>query len=150
MLWKTPAKTWDASEGGYFYMRAALITTVHDYLSYGYVVGQVCNGYCGCMRCMDDTMSQQLTSRKDGGSGQIVYMGHRRWLEQDDPWRNCGDLFNGHAEHRGPPRKRSGAEIDELLKDDEKGAGAAAEGMEDEVCFLGLGVLAQTRYTSLP
>src|SRR3954469_11451767 len=68
------------------------------------------------LRCMDDTTSQQLTSRKDGGSGKIVYMGHRRWLEQDDPWRNRGDLFNGHAEHRGPPRKRSGAEIDELLK----------------------------------
>jgi len=33
---------------------------------------------------MDDTTSQQLTSRKDGGSGKIVYMGHRRWLEQDD------------------------------------------------------------------
>ena len=33
-------------------------------------------------------------------------------------------------------------------KDDEKGAGATAEGMEDEVCVLGLGVLAQTRYTS--
>ena len=35
MLWKTPAKTWDAIKGKYFYMRAALITTVHDYLSYG-------------------------------------------------------------------------------------------------------------------
>ena len=33
-LWKTPAKTWDASKGEYFYMRAALITTVHDYLGY--------------------------------------------------------------------------------------------------------------------
>ena len=39
-LWKTPAKTWDASKGKYFYMRAALITTVHDYLRYGYVAGQ--------------------------------------------------------------------------------------------------------------
>ena len=115
-LWKTPAKTWDASKGVYFYMRAALITTVHDYLGYGYVAGQVCHGYCGCTRCMDDTTSQQLTSRKDGGSGKIVYMGHRRWLEQDDPWRNRGDLFNGHAEHRGPPRKRSDAEINEVLK----------------------------------
>ena len=96
-LWKTPAKTWDASKGEYFNMRAALITTVQDYLGYGYVAGQVCHGYCGCTRCMDDTMSQQLTSRKDGGSGKIVYMGHRRWLDQDDPWRNRGDLFNGHA-----------------------------------------------------
>ena len=31
-LWKTPAKTWDASKGEYFNMRAALITTVQDYL----------------------------------------------------------------------------------------------------------------------
>ena len=34
-LSKTPANTWDASKGEYFYMRAALITTVHDYLGYG-------------------------------------------------------------------------------------------------------------------
>ena len=96
-LWKTPAWTWDASKGEYFYMRAALMTTVHDYLGYGYTSGQVCHGYCGCTRFMDDTMSQQLTSTKDGRSGKIVYMGHRRWLEKDDPWRKCGDLFNGLA-----------------------------------------------------
>ena len=63
---------------------------------------------------MDDTTSQHLM--KDGVSGQNVYMGHRRWLEKDDPWRNRGDLFNGEAKHRGPPRKRSGARIDELLE----------------------------------
>ena len=65
---------------------------------------------------MDDTTSQQLTSKKDGGSGKIVYMGRRRWLKKDDPWRKHGDLFNGLAEHRGTPHKRSGAEINELLK----------------------------------
>src|SRR3989337_2592036 len=69
-LWTAPVKTWDASAGHYFYMRAALMTRVHDYLGYGYVSGQVCHGYCGCTRCMDDTTSQQLT--KDGGSGKIV------------------------------------------------------------------------------
>ena len=85
MLWKTPAKTWDASKGEYFYMRAALITMVQDYLGYGYLAGQVCHGYCGCTRCMDDTTSLQLS--KDGGSSKIAYMGHRRWLEKDDTWR---------------------------------------------------------------
>ena len=90
-------------------MRVALIMTVQDYLGYGYLSGQVCHGYCGCTRCMDDTTSHQLS--EDGGSSKIVYMGHRRWLEKDDPWRKPGDLFNGKAEHRGPPRKRSGAEI---------------------------------------
>ena len=82
---------------------------VHDYLGYGYLSGQVCHGYCGCTRCMDDTTSLQLS--KDGGSLKIVYMGHRRWLEKDDPWRKHGDLFNGKAEHQGPPHKRSVAEI---------------------------------------
>ena len=66
-------------------MRATLMTTVHDYLGYEYTAGQVCHGYCGCTRCMDDTTSQQLTSTKDGGSGKIVYMGHHRWLEKDGP-----------------------------------------------------------------
>ena len=47
-------------------------------------------------------------------------MGHQRWLEKDDPWRKCGDLFNGKAEHLAPPRKRSGAEIYELLKNKEE------------------------------
>ena len=43
-------------------------------------------------------------------------------------------------------------ELDTLWKTPAKtwDAGAGAEGMEDEVCVLGLGVLAQTRYTSLP
>ena len=97
-------------------MRAALMMTVHDYLGYGYTSGQVGHGYCGCMRCMDDTTSQQLTLMKDGGSGKIMYMGHHRCLEKDDPWRKHGDLFNGFAEDRGPPCKRSSAKINELLK----------------------------------
>ena len=36
MLWKPGVRTWDASAGEYFMMRAALITTVHDYLGYRY------------------------------------------------------------------------------------------------------------------
>ena len=72
-LWKTPANTWDAAEKEYFPMRAALLTTVHDYLGYEYLTGQVCHGYCGCTRCTDDTMSQQLM--KDGGLGKLCAWG---------------------------------------------------------------------------
>ena len=43
-LWKTPANTRDAAEKEYFPMRAALLTTVHGYLGYEYVVGQVVHG----------------------------------------------------------------------------------------------------------
>ena len=39
------------------------------------------------------------------------------WGIEDGSRRTAhGDLFNGHAEHRGPPCKRSGAKIGELLK----------------------------------
>ena len=44
-LWKTPANTWDAAEKEYFPMRAALLTTVHDYLGYGYLAGQVVHDF---------------------------------------------------------------------------------------------------------
>src|SRR4051812_21459186 len=83
-----------------FLYETAVLTKVHDYLGCRYVSGQVFHVYYGCTRCMYDMMSQQLT--KDGGSAKIMYMGHQRWLEKNDPWRNLGDLFSGETEHRGP------------------------------------------------
>ena len=65
-LWKMPANTWDAAEKEYFPMRVALLTTVHDYLGYGYLAGQVVHGFSGCVRCMDDTTYRQLD--RDPGS----------------------------------------------------------------------------------
>ncbi|KAK1600913.1 hypothetical protein QYE76_007741 [Lolium multiflorum] len=59
-LWDTPANTWDAAAEEYFPMRAALLTTVHDFLGYGYVAGQVVHGFNACVRCMDDTTYRQL------------------------------------------------------------------------------------------
>ena len=71
-LWRTPVNTWDALEGAYFPMKAALLTTVHDYLGYGYVAGQVVHGFCGCARCMDDTTYRQLD--RDSRSSKTVFM----------------------------------------------------------------------------
>ncbi|KAK1677349.1 hypothetical protein QYE76_038197 [Lolium multiflorum] len=106
--------TWDAAAEEYFPLRAVLITTVQDYLGYGYISCQVCHGHKACVRCMEETMFLQLG--KDPGSSKTVYMGHRRWLQKTDPWRKRGDLFDGTNEPRGPPRKKSGEEIDTLLK----------------------------------
>ena len=106
--------TWDAAEKEYFPMRAALLTTVHDYLGYRYLVGQVVHGFSGCVRCMDDTSYRQLD--RDPGSSKTVFTGHRRWLRDDDPWRKRKDLFDGETEPRKRPCTRSGEEIDKLLK----------------------------------
>ena len=49
------------------------------------------------------------------GSSKIVLMVHRRWLHKDDEWRTHGDLFNNTDDNRGPPSKRPGVEIMEML-----------------------------------
>jgi len=41
--------TWDAVAEHYFPMRAALITTVQDYLGYRYIASQVVHGFCACL-----------------------------------------------------------------------------------------------------
>lgn len=95
-----------------FPMRAMLTTWVHDYLGYGYILGQVCHGHSGCVRCMDDTTYIQLPKK---GSSKTIFTGHRRWLRKDDEWRTRSDLFYGTYEHRGPPHRRNGEEIFDLL-----------------------------------
>ena len=96
---------------------------------------------------------------RDPGSSKTVFVGHRRWLRDNDPWRKRKDLFDGEIEPRRRPRTRSGEEIDKLLKNwkdcplpgkKQKGARAAAEGMENEVCFLGLAVLEDPPCASQP
>jgi hypothetical protein len=100
-LWDTPRNTWDTIAQDYFPMRAALVMTVHDYLGCGYVLGKVVHGYCACIRCMDDTTYHQL--QKDPDSLKTMFLGHRRWLRKDDPWRKRKDLFNGKLELRDDP-----------------------------------------------
>jgi hypothetical protein len=63
---------------------------------------------------MNYTTYKQL--EKDPGSLKTVFMGHRRWLGQDDPWRKCKELFNRQVKIRRAPRTRSGKEIFEILK----------------------------------
>jgi hypothetical protein len=111
MLWNTAGvNTWNAAAGDYFPMRVMLLTTVQDYLGYGYIACQVCHRHNACVKCMDDTTWLQL--KKFPGSSKTVYVGHRRWLtNKKDPWRRRGELFNGEDELRGPPCRRSGKEI---------------------------------------
>ena len=59
---------------------------------------------------MDETHSLYLKA-----SHKIVYMGHRRWLNKNDEWRNREDFFDNTKEKRGKPRKRSGIEILQML-----------------------------------
>jgi hypothetical protein len=95
-------------------MRVAVVTMVQYYLGYRYIVGKVVHGYCACVWCMDDTTYKKL--EKDPRSLKIVFMGHRRWLDKDDPWRKHKELFDGEVELQRAPHTRSGEEINKMLK----------------------------------
>src|SRR3954467_1800876 len=101
-LWKG-VNTWDAAAQEYFLMKAAVITTVQDYLGLGYFSGQVVQGFYACVRCMDNTTYRQL--EKDPGSSKIVFQGSRRWLPKKHPWRKLGHLFDGSGSSEHPQLK---------------------------------------------
>ena len=117
-------------------MRAAVFTTVQDYLGYGYLAAQVNHGHKACVKCMDKTPHLQLP--RDPGSSKTVFQGTRMWLRMDHLWRNHRDMFHGKDELERAIEKLgrvpcAGKEATE---------GKAAVGcMESEVCFLGPEVL---------
>ena len=45
-----------------------------------------------------------------------MFQGSRRWLPKKHTWRKLGHLFDGSEELQAPPARRSGKEIDNLLK----------------------------------
>src|SRR4051812_32722253 len=61
-------------------------------------------------------MSMVIQRPTQPGSSKTVYNRHRMWLPENDPWRKCGDLFNGKDELDNAPPKRTGEEIDTQLK----------------------------------
>src|SRR3954462_14629258 len=84
-LWKGGVNTWDAVTKEYFPMKAAVITTVHDYLGYVYFSGQVVQGFYASVRCMDNKTYRQLP--KDPGYSKTMFQGSRRWLPKKHAWR---------------------------------------------------------------
>lgn len=71
-------------------------------------------------KCGDETNSQRLPV-----SQKIVYIGHRKWLQHDDPWRKDKKNFNGRTEPRPKPREKTGYEIYEIVRNLEVVAGKA-------------------------
>ena len=111
-LWNPGRVVWDANRREYFTLRAALLTCVHDYPANGNTSGQVTHGFRACTKCGENTTSQQLPA-----SSKIVYMGHRKWLDRKDPWRDDKESFNGKTEHGTYPKEKSGRQILGIVND---------------------------------
>ena len=111
-LFTKGVRTYDASKGEFFQLKAAVLWTITDFPGLGYVSGSVTSGEAGCPDCHSYTCSLRL-----GNGTKTCYMGHRRFLPEDHPFRFDANKFGGKTEFRAAPTPLSGEEVLECTKD---------------------------------
>ena len=70
--------------------------------------GRVTRGYYACVHCDKDPCSKRIRNK-------ICYIGHRRWLPHDHPWRKKKD-YDGQIEKREKPHQFSTNELMQQLE----------------------------------
>ncbi|KAF7115061.1 hypothetical protein RHSIM_RhsimUnG0068500 [Rhododendron simsii] len=102
-LWKDGIQTYDASNGQFFKMHAAVMWTINNFPVYANISGWTTNDYLACPICNEDASSQRLWSK-------IGYMGARRFLPENHSSRKS-KLFNGQVKNSSRPLELTGEEI---------------------------------------
>nr|XP_009613390.1 uncharacterized protein LOC104106528 [Nicotiana tomentosiformis] len=111
-LWEIGIDTFDAETNQTFRMRAALLCTISDFPTLAMLSGWSTKGRLACPTCNYDTCSQYLKH-----SHKMCYLGHRKFLPRDHPFRRDKKFFDGKEEHRPAPIPLSGEELfEELLE----------------------------------
>lgn len=101
-LW-VGVETYDAHSKSNFLMRVAIMWTINDFTAYRNLSGWSTKGKLACPCCHKDTQSTSLRSK-------LCYMGHRRFLPMDHPWRRSRTLFDGKVEMGVAPNPLTGDE----------------------------------------
>jgi len=84
---------------------------VNDLPAYANLSGWSTKGRVACPNCADFTHSIWLKHGR-----KFRYMGHRKWLEPNHPYRFQKDLFDGTVEHGEPPHPPFGLDVLRQLK----------------------------------
>jgi hypothetical protein len=87
-------------------MRAQLMWTINDFLTYANLSGWPNKVEYACPCCMHSTWSKWLKQGK-----KHCYMGHKQYLPMDHPWRQNKKTFEGNQESECAPHVQSGDEI---------------------------------------
>jgi hypothetical protein len=103
---------WDEHKQQEFDLRALLFVTINDWPALSNISGQKNKGYNACTHYLDETESIYLDkSRKN------VYPWYHRFLLNMHPLRKKGKNFNGKAEIRSKPTRRTGDNVFDMVKD---------------------------------
>jgi hypothetical protein len=105
-LWEKGVPTWDVQTRKNFKLHALLLWTINDFPAYAMFSGWSTKGKFACPYCHKDTEYLWLKHGK-----KHCYMGHRRFLPSDHPWRNNKVSFNNEVETREAPVPLTGAQV---------------------------------------
>ncbi|GJY33251.1 hypothetical protein Tco_0417720 [Tanacetum coccineum] len=98
--------TYNASTKDNFNLRTVVLWTINDYPSLGKLCGCPYSGFKGCVVCGKDTNCVRLSA-----SSKQSYVGHRRYLPYNHPFRKQKKAFNGQQEFLQAPIPMTGEQI---------------------------------------
>ncbi|XP_019267397.1 PREDICTED: uncharacterized protein LOC109244716 [Nicotiana attenuata] len=106
ILWESGIETYDAFMKQNFFLRASLLWTINDFPAYGILSGWSTKGKLACPICHIHTCSIYLKHGR-----KQCYMGHRRFLEINHPYRRNKSSFDNTKEERLAPQALSGDDV---------------------------------------
>ncbi|OIT20623.1 hypothetical protein A4A49_63398, partial [Nicotiana attenuata] len=121
-LWSEGVETFDSSNKEMFRLRAALMWTISDFPGLDILSGWNSHTGLACPTCNFDAEPCRLRH-----SRKWCFIGHRRFLARNHKFRLMRHRFDGNVEERNPPRKLSGSNIFQQVKDIDVTFGKPAE-----------------------
>ncbi|GJY96144.1 putative transposase-associated domain-containing protein [Tanacetum coccineum] len=105
-LFETGVDTYDASTRDNFNLRGIVLWTINDYHALGTLCGCPYSGFKGCVVCGKDTNCVRLSA-----SSKQSYVGHKRYLLYNHPFKKQKKAFNGQQEFLQAPIPMTGEQI---------------------------------------
>ncbi|GJV17968.1 putative transposase-associated domain-containing protein [Tanacetum coccineum] len=105
-LFETGVDTYDVSTKDNFNLCAVVLWTINDYPALSTLCGCLYSGFKGCVVCGKDTNCVRLFA-----SSKQSYVGHRRYLPYNHPFRKQKKAFNGQQEFLLAPIPMTGEQI---------------------------------------
>jgi len=98
LLWDKGVEVFDAYGKMNFNLRALLFCTINDFPAYGNLSGYSVKGHFGCPIYEENTSYHQLKHGR-----KTCYIGNRRFLRRNHPYRRLKKAFNGCQEEKIQP-----------------------------------------------
>ena len=96
-LWEVGVQIYDAHQQEFFMLRVVLLWTISDFLAYENISRCTVERYYACPICGEETYSCRLKQGKKNS-----YIGHRRFLSANHPFRKQMKAFDSKQEFRSP------------------------------------------------